>query len=180
MARRIADQEMRGSVARLLDPAVATAALAPAEMPFQVQFPERSTDATRVCTRRYIKREFILSPETDGTLIEVLSVLYQSTGRRLNASQVIRSMLLAVRPALPLIRNAATQMEAVARPVNRRGQHQARTDLERYLARLIGAGLRGAAGFQADADESLRVGTDPAGAGERGAVLRPSSSRPGG
>lgn len=171
---------MRGSVARLLSPAVATAALAPVEPTFQVQPPQSSTDATRVCARQYIKREFILSPETDAILIDVLSVLYQSTGRRLNASQVIRSMLLAVRPALPLIRNAATQMEAVARPVNRRGQRQARTHFERYLARVIGAGLHGATGIQADVDEPLRVGTDPAGAGERGAVLRPSSSRPGG
>lgn len=171
---------MRGSVARLLSPAIATAALAPVEPTSQVQPPESSTDAARVCARQYIKREFILSPETDATLIEVTSALYQSTGRRLNASQIIRAMLLVVRPALPLIRNAATQMEAVARPVNGRGQRQARTELERYLARVIGAGFRGATGFQADADESLKVGTDPAGAGERCAVLRPSSSRPGG
>lgn len=171
---------MRGSVARLLSPAVATAALAPVEPTFQVQPPQSSTDATRVCARQYIKREFILSPETDATLIEVTSALYQSTGRRLNASQIIRAMLLVVRPAVPLIRNTTIQMETVARCVNGRGQRQARTDLERYLARVIGAGLHGVTGFQAVADEPLRVGTDPAGEGERCAVLRPSSSRPGG
>lgn len=141
MARRITNRQMTSSVARLLSPAAATAALAPVDRGVSVRQDEHPHAVIPTGRTRHIKREFILSAETDATLCELVAVFNQSTSSRLTASQVVRALLIAVRPALPAIQAAAIAKVLTARPGNASALRYARDAFEQLLGTVIAKGV---------------------------------------
>lgn len=155
MARRITNRQMTSSVARLLSPAAATAALAPVDRGVSVRQDVHRHAVIPTGRTRHIKREFILSRETDSIVNNLLAVFNQQNDTRLTASQVIRALLIALRHALPAIQTVAEQAGPLVRPGNSGSQRRARIDFEQRLAAVIEEGLLSATARQARADEPL-------------------------
>lgn len=124
MARALRETPPSSSVARLLDSAAAGRALAPLASDEAV--PSYSAVHTRDNPPagsprnkpRLIKREFVLTRETDAVLEALLQMFRQTTGTRLTASHVVRALLAAaehsadeirrsIATALPLCRHAS-------------------------------------------------------------------------
>ncbi len=143
MAQRISSPHPRSSVARLLRPEVAEAAIAPVTLSPTVPPAAHGGSLAFAPHTRHIKREFILSEETDATLNQLLAILETSTGNRLTASQVVRALLITLGECLPMIRPGAENSPRVPRPGNGAGHVRVRLAFERHLAGLIAEGLSG-------------------------------------
>ncbi len=155
MARRIRNQNVTSSVARLLSPIVATAAMAPIDRGACTGQDDGPNHVVPTARTKHIKREFILSRETDSTVNDLIAVFNQQHDIRLTASQLIRAVLIVLRSALPAIRMTAERAGPFTCPGNSGHQLRARIAFERRLATVIEQGLRIAAARQAGADEPL-------------------------
>lgn len=170
------------SIARLLDPQTAGRAIERAVSPAPTVGSDRhgieSASAPNPGLPPHApptKREVLLSPDTDATLERLVQVLREATGARVTTSHAVRALLRAVDAALPSIVEALSCLGPQRLPGNGPRQDQHRKQFEAQLASRLAEGLRLAAPLQSEADEPLRIGSDPA---DGAAVLRPSSSRP--
>lgn len=169
------------SIARLLDPQTAGRAIERAASPSPTIGSDRhgieSVSAPNPGPPHAppTKREVLLSPDTDATLERLVQVLREATGARVTTSHAVRALLQAVEAALPSIIDALSSLGPLRLPGNGPRQDHHRKQFEAQLASRLAEGLRLAAPLQWEADEPLRIGSDPA---DGAAALRPSSSRP--
>lgn len=149
MARTLTDPAPTSAVARLLDRDAALRALQPtpagsaAFTGSTTSAVRASPDATAVAGR--IKREFILTDESEATFAELLALFRRATQTRLTASQLFRAMLRAVEDALPMLQYEAERLGPLRLPGNGRDAQPLRDEFEARVAAAFGAGLRAAA-----------------------------------
>lgn len=89
---------------------------------------------------RFVKRELVLTPETDEAFTRLIDLYRRATGARLSASHVARAMLRAVAFAMPSVEHEAGRLGPMKLPSNARGRAIER---ERFEARLGDAMLAG-------------------------------------
>jgi len=92
-----------------------------------------------------IKRELILTPAAEATLIRLVAIYRQATGTKLTTSHVARAVLHAVGTCLPLIEREASKIGQMPLPSNAKGREAERDSFERRLAQAFLASL--AAGY---------------------------------
>jgi hypothetical protein len=150
------------SVANLLEPGVAAAALAPTgtlspTAPRNSPIPNEGqivgsdqAVAAGVPTGELanITRQFILTSSTDETLKRLLAVYSRASGANLTNSHVLRAILKAVSHAMPELEREATRLRALKRPSNARGKEALREEFEKKLATAFVAGMRAAAVYE--------------------------------
>lgn len=93
---------------------------------------------------RFIKRELVLTTETDETFTRLIDAFRRATGTRLSASHMARAMLRAVAFAMPSVEHEAARLGTMKLPSNARGRGIER---ERFEARLADALLSGLIAF---------------------------------
>ncbi len=139
------------SVARLFDHRAAARAIAEPKalaMPASETVPtepivDTSAPATPMSQPKLVKRELVLTLETDEALNCLVSALRQATGTRLNASHVVRAMLRVVANVIPRIAGQANCPIPLRLPPKARGQEAQRDAFEQQLADLIASTLKG-------------------------------------
>jgi hypothetical protein len=149
------------SVANLLEPGVAAAALAPtgtlSPAPRNSPIPNEGrivgsdqAVAAGVPTGELanITRQFILTSSTDETLKRLLAVYSRASGANLTNSHVLRAILKAVSHAMPELEREATRLRALKRPSNARGKEALREEFEKKLTAAFVAGMRAAAVYE--------------------------------
>ena len=150
------------SVANLLEPGVAAAALAPTgtlspttpqngPLPNQGRIVGSDQAVTAgVPTGEFanITRQFILTPSTDEILKRLIVVYNRASGANLTNSHLLRAILKAVAHAMPELEREATRLRALKRPSNARGKEALREDFEQKLAAAFVAGMRAAAVYE--------------------------------
>jgi hypothetical protein len=91
-----------------------------------------------------IKRELVLTPAAEATLIRLVAIYRQATGTKLTTSHVARAVLHAVATCLPLIEREATNIGRMPLPSNAKGREAERDSFERRLAQSFHAALAAA------------------------------------
>ncbi|MGA2501781.1 MAG: hypothetical protein ABSH20_28910 [Tepidisphaeraceae bacterium] len=84
-----------------------------------------------------VKRELVLTAQTDEIFTQLVTALRQATGTRLNASHAARALLRAVAGAIPKIVSQETPTRPLRLPAKARGQETQREAFEQQLADLI-------------------------------------------
>lgn len=151
MARPLRETPPSSAVARLLDVGAAaraitaTAVTAPETTnvdlrPGPADEP-RSGDLTRPAL---VKREFVLTPAAERSLLTLIDSIRRATGARVSASHVLRALLVAVEHAGPQIDHEARRLGALKLPSNASGRDSERAAFERRIAAALVAGLRAA------------------------------------
>ncbi len=141
MAKPLGATVPTSSVARLLEPGAASAAIAPLG-PRLV--PPRSELRTETGTAPPIKREFVLSPAADEALRQLVSVYQRSVGGSITHSHLLRALFQVVGHALPEIERQAGDLGPLKRPSNAREDEVKRQEFERRLADSLCRAFRAA------------------------------------
>jgi hypothetical protein len=81
-----------------------------------------------------VKREFVLTRETDAALSEVVTLLRESTTARLSSSHVLRGIARLLMRRLPALRSAAVASGPRRLPSTSPEHQGARVDFEQFLA----------------------------------------------
>ena len=102
---------------------------------------ESPADVPRMLQK--VKREFVLTRETDAAINEVVSVLRETSNARLSSSHVLRGLARLLMAHLPAIRNAAVAMGPQRLPATGTGHALARLAFERYLVRVFELAIAG-------------------------------------
>lgn len=141
MPKTLTDPPPTSSVARLLDRGAVARALSPGPSPLRmpsasfeaagVSVVSGHGEAARQCP---IKREFVLSRETDATLATLVSIYRQATGSRLSASHIVRALLRAAEHGLESIEREAQRLGLLRLPSNGKGHEAQRKAFEAKLA----------------------------------------------
>lgn len=143
MAQALKTSVPTSAVARLLDPEVAERALRPKELP--VEPTTRSVQASiRANSKRripVIKREFVLTPESEATIVRLVAMYRQSTGARLTASHLLRAVLIAADKRFDDLEREARRLETLSLPANGREYDRQRCAFENRIARAFAAGM---------------------------------------
>jgi hypothetical protein len=160
MAKPLTSIPPSSSVAKLLEPGIGAAATRPTAVPHAgmpagpqagAPAPSRadaapaedeidSVPATGELPD--IKREFTLTRSTDDTLSELLALYQRTTGCKLHTSHLMRSLLKALRQAMPEVEREARVLGPLRRPSNASGREAERDEFESRLAASLLAGLR--------------------------------------
>ncbi|MCC6426040.1 MAG: hypothetical protein IT435_04395 [Phycisphaerales bacterium] len=164
MAKQLPAQPTSSPIARLFDMQTAASAVAaapvvpkaqPAKEPGAVPAPPPvsnqdgpATDARwatvsrpPTAALRFIKRELVLTPETDEAFTRLIELYRRTTGARLSASHVARAILRAVAFAMPAVEHEAARLGPMKLPSNARGRAIERERFEARLADALLAGL---------------------------------------
>lgn len=149
MAKNLRTTPPSSSVARLLDPVAASRAiekvsgyLPPSRTVEPPITPTPSRAAVDLAGARLIKREVVLTPETDAILDELVEAFRRATRTRLSTSHVVRAMLLSAQHAGDGIRTHLHQAGCVRLPSNARGRDAEREHFELLLARAFATAMR--------------------------------------
>lgn len=156
MPRPLREAPPSSAVARLLDVnaaarAVSTTAVlgpettnaaAPPEATLTPRTPEQGALSL-------VKREFVLTPATEQSLLALIDLLRRTTGARLSASHVLRALLIGVEHARPSIEAESSRIGALKLPSNAHGREAERARFERRIAAALVAGMRAAASLDA-------------------------------
>lgn len=94
-------------------------------------------------SQQKVKREFVLTRETDAVLHELVGVLRDTSDARLSASHVVRGIARLLMNHLPAIRNASVACGPRRLPSTGADQAQARLEFEHYLAGVFELALTG-------------------------------------
>jgi hypothetical protein len=162
MPKPLTKPQPTSSVAKLLEPGVAAAALAPVGAPSHTTQTNGSVPAlgqadagnlmvvTGVPTGEIanITRQFILTPTTDETLKRLITIYNRASGANLTNSHVLRAILKGVAHAMPELEREAARLRALKRPSNARGKEALREEFEQKLAAAFIAGMRAAAVYE--------------------------------
>lgn len=148
MAKALTTQPPSSSVARLLDSAAATRAIAGRP---SFSNDTRELDAERTFTLpsvprdvpRMPKRELSLCGETDATLETMVHRLRSGTGARVTPSQVVRAMLRAFAPVADLVDRHAAANGPWRMPATSREARVSRQEFDARLAVVLRETLRG-------------------------------------
>lgn len=92
-----------------------------------------------------VKREFVLTPATEQSLVALIDLLRRTTGARLSASHVLRALLIGIEHARPTIEAEARRLGPLKLPSNAQGRELERASFERRIAAMLVAGMRAAA-----------------------------------
>jgi len=84
-----------------------------------------------------VKREFVLTRETDAVISEVVTLLRETTTARLSSSHVLRGLARLLMRRLPALRNAAVASGPRRLPASNHGHINARIDFEQFLAEVF-------------------------------------------
>lgn len=154
MAKQLRQPPPSSSVARLLDLTAAARAVAPAIDPPSIaghfeESKESTKEYTPVASQSmqgtpYIKRELILTQETDATLSQLVELYRKATGSKVTTSHVARSLLLAVHHSMDYLSRESRRIGPLKLPSNARGREQDRLKFEARLADAFLAGMRAA------------------------------------
>lgn len=141
------------TLTRLLDPAAAEGAMRPAAppsipggpsqptaRPFAVAAPPEWT------TPGLVKRECVLTRQTDEALSRLTETVRRTTGARINASQSIRALLNALAPVWPRLEDELRALGPLRLPSNARGREHEREALERSLTSAMLRAMRSSTG----------------------------------
>lgn len=149
MAKTLRTTPPSSSVARLLDPAAASRAIEkvsgnqqPSPKIEPPNTPLQSPAAVGDPGARLIKREVVLTPETDAILDELVETFRRATRTRLTTSLVIRAMLLSAQHAGAAIQDHLHQAGYVRLPSNARSHAAERQRFELLLARAFAVAMR--------------------------------------
>jgi len=160
MPKTLRESVPSSAVARFLDKSAAARALEPARpasAPSQELLTSARDDAERaLASPRLIKREFILSAETDEAFSELLETFRRATQTRLTASHLLRAMCRAAGHAAAVLEREAKRLGPLRLPPNARGCDVERETFEGLLTSAIVAGMRAAGAYEASADEAAR------------------------
>ncbi|MDX2116827.1 MAG: hypothetical protein SFY96_01450 [Planctomycetota bacterium] len=88
-----------------------------------------------------VKREFVLTRETDAVISEVVTLLRETTSARLSSSHVLRGLARLLMRRLPALKNAAIASGLRRLPSTSPEQLGARVDFEQFLAGVFELGL---------------------------------------
>lgn len=94
-------------------------------------------------SQQKVKREFVLTRETDAMLTELVNVLRDKTAARLSGSYVLRGLARLMMNHLPAIRSCAVACGHRRLPATSPRHAGARLEFERYLARVFELALTG-------------------------------------
>lgn len=155
MPRPLREVPPSSAVARLLDVdaaarAVSTAVLGPESK--NVVAPQEVTPKSRTPEQgalSFVKREFVLTPATEQSLLALIDLIRRTTGARLSASHVLRALLIGVEHARPSIEAESNRIGALKLPSNAHGREAERARFERRIAAALVAGMRAAASLDA-------------------------------
>lgn len=152
MARPLRETPPSSAVARLLDVGAAARALAvpPVAASETPNGPPAASSSPPTEKRGggasvLVKREFVLSPETDQALCGLVEMFRRTTGARLSGSHVLRALLVGVSHSHATLEMEARRVGALKLPSNARGQDAERVRFERRIAAVLVAGMRAAA-----------------------------------
>lgn len=84
-----------------------------------------------------VKREFVLTRETDAAISEVVTLLRETTSARLSSSHVLRGLARLLMRRLPALKSAAVACGQRRLPSTSREQLGARVDFEQFLAGIF-------------------------------------------
>ncbi len=149
MPKTLTDPPPTSSVARLLDRGAVARALSPnSSRPGASSSSLETVEVTLVSDHGVgprpspIKREFVLTPETDATLATLVSIYRQATGSRLSASHIVRALLRAAERGLESIEREAQRLGLLKLPSNGKGHEAQRKAFEAKLAGGFIAAMR--------------------------------------
>ena len=136
MAKPLINEPPTSTVARLLEPGVGRAALSEASREPEPEGVRRTGETP--C----IKREFILTPQADNTLRDLVDAFSRATGTQVTNSHLFRSLLRAVALSMPHIESEAQALGRIKRPSNARGREAERERYEGAIAKAITDALK--------------------------------------
>lgn len=84
-----------------------------------------------------VKREFVLTRETDAVITEVVGLLRETTTARLSSSHVLRGLARLLMDRLPALRAAAVASGHRRLPSTSPNHFGARVEFERFLAGIF-------------------------------------------
>jgi hypothetical protein len=84
-----------------------------------------------------VKREFVLTRETDAVITEVVGLLRETTTARLSSSHVLRGLARLLMDRLPALRAAAVASGHRRLPSTSPNHLGARVEFERFLASIF-------------------------------------------
>ncbi len=156
MAKSLATPPPSSSVARLLDLSAAARAVAvnatppePVEThgdssrePTEVEAPIQLTPPSR--DKAHLKREVVLTSETDEVFSRLVELYRRSTGTKLTASHVARAILKGADHCMHHLEREARRIGPTKLPSNARGRELERARFEARLADAFIAGIRSA------------------------------------
>lgn len=157
MAKALREPQPSSTVARLLDPESVRRATLPladssereAEIPMcaagaEPPAPAKSQPALHGLppARRPIKREILLTAETDAALDDLIARFRSASGARLTASHVVRALVTAAAAAAAQIENEVRQAGSWAMPSNAPTAAVLRRQFEGRVASVIARGMR--------------------------------------
>lgn len=94
-------------------------------------------------SQQKVKREFVLTHETDAMLTELVNVLREKSSARLSGSYVLRGLARLMMNHLPAIRSAAVAYGPRRLPATSPRHAPARMEFEKYLATIFELALTG-------------------------------------
>lgn len=105
--------------------------------------PRESSPESVPRSQQKVKREFVLTHETDAMLTELVNVLRDKTAARLSGSYVLRGLARLMMNHLPAIRSAAVAYGPRRLPATSPRHAPARMEFEQYLATIFELALTG-------------------------------------
>lgn len=144
MARPLRTDPPSSSVASLLDSSAAVRAttreVSPPAGPAPSAIPSHRESTSP--SAALIKREFILTPETNATLDQLIYLYRRGTRTRLSASHVLRAMLRMTGETLDALGAELLLMRPMKLPSNAHDHDHERERFEQVLSDLLRAALR--------------------------------------
>lgn len=157
MPRPLREAPPSSAVARLLDVGAAARAVSATAVtaPQSTNVPPRPPAALlsqmpEAGAISLVKREFVLTPATEQSLLALIDILRRATGARLSASHVLRATLIGVEHARPTIETESRRIGPLKLPSNAHGREAERARFERRIAAALIAGMRAAASLDAE------------------------------
>ena len=145
MAKNLIEQPPTSSVARLLDRNAVARALSPAasvDMQASRIRAETIQEERAAVRPSIIKREFVLTPETDRILAALVQTYRQTTGARISNSQLIRAVLRSMSYGCVAIEREAQRLGTLKLPSNAKERVAEREQFELVLSTSIVEAMR--------------------------------------
>ena len=151
MAKMLRHEPPSSFVARLLDPVAANRAVQKVAVyhgdptAFTTDpTPAEPNDLAAARTRGPVKREIVLTRETDTALDQLLALFRRSTGARLSTSHVVRVILLVAYLAMDRLESELASIGPLDLPSNARNREAERKQFESMLAQTLAGAVRDA------------------------------------
>jgi hypothetical protein len=152
MAKPLREPTPSSSVARLFDIGAAARAVSRPETaaPNAPAVPTAPAPTFVPATTPNVKRELVLTQDTEETLCELVALYQHATGTKLTVSHVARAMLRGVAHCMESLEREAKYIGRQKLPSNARGKEVDRERFEEHIAMAFVAGIRGAPAFNRD------------------------------